>query len=222
MIPIVKKILRPFLPRMTRWYLSKTRWYSAAGIRIKVYPGVFHPGLFFSTSVLLNYLTHKDLQGLRILELGAGSGFLSIFCSRRKAAVTASDISKTAIENLSENKFLTGAEFQIVESDLFDSMNPDDFDLIVINPPYYPRNPARESERAWYCGDDFQYFKKLFSQLREKQKKTNNTIVMVLSEDCDINKITSLAEREGYFSSSPEEVKNFWEKSFLFEWKKMA
>lgn len=213
----LKKILRPVLQPLTRWYLSTTRWYTFQGIRIKIDPGVFHPGLFFSTRFMLNYLEDENLKGLRILDLGAGSGLLSIFCARRGAIVSASEVSRAALLNLSENAKLTGTSFTILDSDLFDSIDPDDYDLILINPPYYPRTPLNDADKAWYCGNDFQYFKKLFYQLREKQM-TENKIIMVLSEDCDLNKITSLAASDGYFPLQLKEVKNLWEKNYIFRW----
>jgi len=43
---IIKRIVSPFLEILTRRYLSKTRWLNYQGIRIKVEPGIFHPGLF--------------------------------------------------------------------------------------------------------------------------------------------------------------------------------
>jgi len=213
----LKKILRLVLQPLTRWYLSTTRWYTFQDIRIKIDPGVFHPGLFFSTRFMVDYLADEDLKGLRILELGAGSGLLSIFCARRGAIVSASDVSKTALRNLSENVKLTGTSFTILNSDLFDSIDPDDYNLILINPPYYPGTPLTDADKAWYCGNDYQFFKKLFHQLQEKQK-TENKIIMVLSEDCDLTRITSLAANDGYFPQQLKEVKNFWEKNYILRW----
>ena len=37
-------------------YLSKERSYRYKDISILVFPGVFHPGFFFSTKILLKYL----------------------------------------------------------------------------------------------------------------------------------------------------------------------
>ena len=50
---------------------------------------------------------------------------------------------------------------------MFDKIEKVNFDYIVINPPYFPKNPKSEKEFAWFCGSDFEYFKKLFSQLKD-------------------------------------------------------
>ncbi len=140
----VKKILNlfhPVLKPLSAWYLSRVRTYRFLDITVKVYPGVFHPGLFFSTKILLKYLSHLNLRGQRILELGAGTGLISIYCAKKNAAqTTASDISISAISNIKENAALNKATIQTVHSDLFEFISPDDFDIIIINPPFYPRD----------------------------------------------------------------------------------
>ena len=196
-----KKILNklhPILRPLSQWYLSKVRVYRDGGIVLKVYPGVFHPGFFFSTKVLLLYLKEQSIQGLRVLELGAGSGLISMYCSKQGAIVTASDISKNATGHLHENAAINNVQLNIVVSDLFERLNPSDFDLIIINPPYYPKDVQSEKDFAWFCGKDFQYFKKLFYQLNNSNKPFGKTI-MVLSEGCDINHIRGLAKENNLY-----------------------
>src|SRR5687767_8111395 len=108
-----KKILNlfhPLLKPLSAWYLSKVRTYRFQDITVKVHPGVFHPGLFFSTKIILKYLKNLNLQGQRILELGAGTGLISIYCFKKNAAqITASDISISAVSNIRENAVLNKA-----------------------------------------------------------------------------------------------------------------
>jgi release factor glutamine methyltransferase len=65
-----------------------------------------------------------------------------------------------------------------------------------VNPPYYPRNPANEAENAWYCGAHFEYFTQLFAQLSSFMHAAS-TVLMVLSEDCDLARITGIAAQHG-------------------------
>ncbi|WP_462252453.1 methyltransferase [Ekhidna sp.] len=189
------KVFHPVLKRVAKFYLRKPRYYAFNNIKVRVIPGVFHPGLFFSTKVLLGYIEEQNLTKMSVLELGAGSGLISIFCANKGAFVTASDINVAALAELKVNAKRNDADIQIKESDLFDQLNIEDFDLIIINPPYYPNNPRSVEEHAWYCGEEFEYFKKLFFQLKAfNAEKTQ--VLMILSEDCHIEKIKSIAKQE--------------------------
>jgi release factor glutamine methyltransferase len=183
---------------------------------VKVYPGVFHPGLFFSTKILLGYLKIESLQGMKVLELGAGSGLLSIYCAKHGAIVTASDISKNTTDCLRENAMINNVQVAIVLSDLFDCIDPSNFDMIIINPPFYPRDVQSEKDFAWFCGSEFEYFKKLFCQLSQNAC-SRVTIVMVLSEDCDINQIQTLAKRNGLLLNQIYKKKSAGEDNYIFK-----
>jgi release factor glutamine methyltransferase len=193
---IRKKILNfanPILKPLAHWYLSKPRTYTFKKIKIVVYPGVFHPGLFFSTKILIRHASQQKLDKLRILELGAGSGLLSIYCAKQGATVTASDINPLCISNIQYNAKANNQEINIIESNLFELVSPDDFDIIYINPPYYPRKPKTLNEQAWFCGENYEYFNRLFFQLKEK-KSTITKVIMILSEDCELDNIMARAK----------------------------
>jgi release factor glutamine methyltransferase len=93
----LKPLFKRVLPKITRWYLRKERSHTYDGITVKVPTGVFHPGLFFSTHLMLKHLKQYELSGHSVLELGAGSGLVSIWCARQGAKVVATDISTAAI-----------------------------------------------------------------------------------------------------------------------------
>ncbi len=210
-----KKLLFPILKSAYNIYSSKERSYSYKGINVRVMPGVFHPGLFFSTKLLLEYISKKDLNNKTVLELGAGSGLISIYCATQNAKVTASDINPTAIKNIIKNSELNNVQLEVIESDLFDNIVMRKFDYIIVNPPYFPKDPKNEKELAWFCGNDFQYFKKLFAQLNNY--KTQETVVlMILSEDCDLQRIASIANDNHFSMSMVFQKKVFGEANYIF------
>jgi len=214
---LLKQILKschPLLARFASWYLARPRTGSYSGITIKVLPGVFHPGLFFSTQVLLKYLKNQPLRGKRILELGAGSGLISIYCSNKGAQVTSSDISKTALKCISENAKINHVDLNIVESDLFTNLNIVEFDLVVINPPYYPKRVSTEKDMPWFCGEAFEYFENLFFQLQTAPPSCE--VIMILSEDCDLRRIEMIAGKNSLRLSIIDSSIRWGELSFIF------
>jgi len=204
---------------ITRYYLRKERNYTYKGIRIKVKPGVFHPGLFFSTKMMAHFIEEMKLENVRFLELGAGTGLISILAAKKGAVVSASDISPIAIENLFLNANLNKVSIQIITSDLFDNFPQQKFDIISIQPPYYPRDPVSIEEFAWYCGKDFDFYRKLFRQIGSFIHPQSQ-ILMILSDDCEIGKISEIAFNEGYDMIKVIEKKIFWEWNYIFMIKK--
>ena len=209
---IVAVTYRPFLKR----YLRKPRRYSYNGISMVVEPGVFHPAFFFSTKFLLKYVEKMDLHGKTILELGAGTGLIAIYAATRGAIVTASDISKNAIRSIEQNAVLNRVTVKVQWSDMFDTLPLQCFDVIVINPPYYKKSPVQESDYAWFCGEQGEYFKRLFSGLVKYTGK-NSIMLMVLSDECDIAMIKALAAENCFALKSVVEKKKYWETNYIFE-----
>lgn len=213
---LTKKILFSILSRVYKIYSSKERSYNFDGMIIKVFPGVFHPGFFFSTKFLISHLKNYELKSKNILELGAGSGMISVFCAKNFANVTASDVSKTAIENIITNAKLNNCNIAVIHSDLFDSIQKQTFHFIIINPPYFPKDASTESELAWFCGSDFQYFEKLFKQLPD-YLIPETIVLMVLSEDCNIKTIETIAKKNKIQMKLKERRKFFGEENFIFQ-----
>ena len=191
---LIRKFIFFLIKPLILLYLNSERRYRYKNIDLIIKPGVFHPGLFFSTKLLLNYVKNFDLQGKKILELGAGSGLISIYLSRKGSKVLASDVSDNAIKNINENSIRNNTKIGIIKSDLFSNIDQQFFDFIIINPPYFDKNPIKESQYAWYCGADHEYFKMLFSQLRNYINNISK-VIMILSEVSKVNSILEIAKK---------------------------
>ena len=214
---LIKKIAFPFL---NRWYQSKTKRtnsYSNHGLTISVLPGVFHPGIFLSTNIFIEFLKHAELNQKRVLELGAGSGMISFFCATQGSIVTATDINENALKGLELNAANNQLPVTAIKSDLFANVQPDDFDIIIINPPYYPKNPKSEQEQAFFCGEDHEYFRRLFAELDSKWTKSEIDIFMILSEDCKIDLIKEIGLANSFRFDCVHETIKKQEKNFIFK-----
>ena len=215
MIRQIIRILSPVLPAIYKLYVSKTRSFRYDGLRIVVHPGVFYPGFIGSTKHFLDYLQQKDLAGKRFLELGSGSGIISLLAARKGALVTSSDINPLAVENTRENAVKNDLEVTAVQSDLFKNIPGKDFDYIVINPPYYAVEPKNFKEMAWFCGKEFEYFENLFPQLKEVYHP-GIIILMNLSEHCNLDRIKEIAGRSGFEFHLGNQEKRMGEWNYIF------
>ncbi len=211
----MNKFYKPAVKR----YLSRERSYVYGGLRINIAPGVFHPGFFFSTKILLHCLKQFDLKNKTVLELGSGSGLISLVAAKKGAIATATDISEKAFRNIEQNREANQLEVEIIHSDLFQHIPKIFFDLIIINPPYYKGKIRHEDDHAWYAGEQLEYFQKLFHQLPSYINERTKTL-MVLSDDCDITRIKSIASDYHFKFHLAYSKKKFLETNFVFEIKK--
>lgn len=211
----IKTVSKPILNTWIRHYYRKPRNYTYMGIKVVVDPSVFPPQLTISTKILLDFISELDLEKKTFLELGCGSGIISLYANKKGAIVTASDINEIALENLNEASIENNLEIQTIHSDLFEELSGKAFDYIIINPPYYAKDPIDIKEKAWYCGKDFEYFKRLFSQLSGYLSEDNRTYI-ILSEDCDIQRITQIADQNNIALEIILRIKKFGETSYIY------
>lgn len=176
---IIKRVASVILIPITRWYLRKERLYHYCGAKIKVPSGVFHPGLFHSTKLLIGYMLEQELYGKTMLELGCGSGLISVIAAKHGAIVTASDVNMNAVKAARRNATNNGVEIDVIHSDLFANIPRTAFNFIFINPPYYRGQPKDESEMAWFAGKDLEYFRRMFARLPEY---FNSDSVVIMSQ----------------------------------------
>lgn len=208
-------IARTYKPLLVK-YLSKTRIYRYRDIRLAIAPDVFHPGLFFSTKFLLQYISKLPLKGKKFLELGCGSGLISIAVAKKGALVTASDINPVAVECLNKNSRDNKTEIAVIQSDLFGNIPKQPFDIIAINPPYYKKQPLTTKDHAWFCGEHGEYFSGLFSGLAG-YLNSHTEVLMVINEQCDRRMIDGFAKKNGFVLQQVHGKKNMLEQLFIFK-----
>ena len=83
-----------------------------------------------------------------VLDLCTGSGCIAVACALAlpAATVVAADVSRDALDVAAVNveRYAVGARVRLVQSDLFDALGEERFDLIVSNPPYVPAGDVAE------------------------------------------------------------------------------
>lgn len=196
----VRRAVSPWLQRrlalagrgVQRWRLGR--------LRLRIDPGVFPPGPTLSSALFVNWLLSAEgpgpWPGRRVLDLGCGSGVIGLALAQAGAEVIASDINPAAVENTVANARENKLALTAVVADLLAGIRTEALDCVVINPPYYAREPRSMPERAWFCGEGFGYFHALFGQLAALDL-ARTEVLMVLSEDCDESGIRQAAKVHG-------------------------
>ena len=211
--------MQTFAKPYVLWYLKKERTDTVRGFHLTIRPTVFHPKFFFSSTYLFDFITTLNLTNKQFFEIGCGSGLISLLAYQKKAIVTCSDINDTAIDctRLNFNKnFKDSTHASIIKSDLLDSIPPNKFDIIVINPPYFFDDIKSNEQLAWNCGKNGEYFVKLFSQLKAFVHE-NSLVYMVLADNCEIQRIKDLAKLHQFTFELIVQKKIKWETNFIFK-----
>lgn len=107
---------------------------------------VYRPS--YTTKLIAESL--PDLSGLYVLDLGTGSGILSIIASMLGARkIIATDISRRALKNASENlKYNNIDNVELRLGDLYEPVYGESFDVIISNPPMTP-SPTPLPSYTW-------------------------------------------------------------------------
>jgi release factor glutamine methyltransferase len=118
---------------------------------------VFSPVVFEDTYFFAKHIPSKP--NAKFLEIGCGTGFISILKALDGLYVTSTDINIDAISNTKINAILHSVEqkVSVIYSNLFDSLNSlSRFDIIFWNPPFIFSNfnPDTLLEKSVF---DFEY-----------------------------------------------------------------
>jgi release factor glutamine methyltransferase len=217
---LIKKFYLTFVYPWIVFSISKTRPYNYKGFKLIVFKGVFHPGFFFSTKFFYSFIHKLNLHNKLCLEVGCGSGLLSLLMLKKGGKVTSIDIDDNAIQNTKanyeKNKTLLKSELTVVQSDLFTNVPQTKFDFIFINPPYYFEDPVKDSQLAWFCGKNGDYFIKLFAGIKF-YTHPESTVYMTLADNCDIQRIRDIALEHGLKLDLETRKRIWWEDNYIFK-----
>ncbi len=93
----------------------------------------FGTGTHETTSMCMEYVEDDDFTGKNILDIGCGSGILSILAKKLNAnQVDACDIDEIAISSTNENSVINNVELNAFVSDLFSNVK-NKYDVIFAN-----------------------------------------------------------------------------------------
>ncbi|MEO8512940.1 MAG: HemK2/MTQ2 family protein methyltransferase [Ignavibacteria bacterium] len=206
-------MVKPKMERVVRETIS--------GFSFTIRPTVFNPKDFISSKIFAEYIKAIDLTGKTILDMGSGSGVVSIFAASKGANCVACDINPVAVrcitENALQNKF--SSQIKVYESDLFESLNSmvvPGFDIIFFNPPYYKGNPHNNFERAFKGGPNLEVIDQFLLDAK-KHLAPGGTICLLVSTDMDMDDLYSRLHNFGYVYKILQTNKKFFETFYIIE-----
>jgi release factor glutamine methyltransferase len=195
---------------------------SFGALRLSVFPTVYEPA---EDSFLL--ATYASSLSGRILEVGCGSGIVSLSAARASAAnfVLGLDINPTAVgcsQRNAEANGIKNARFAL--SDFFSTLpKGGKFDSILFNPPYLPTTReerlALEEENAAYDGGEggLEVFRKFAGDAPKYLAANGKVAVIATSLGDGINQTISGLEAHIGPASVLAQESFFFEKIALVE-----
>jgi release factor glutamine methyltransferase len=155
----------------------------------------------------------------RFLEMGPGTGLLSIHAAKLGAIVTAADVNPHAVECTKRNAAKNSVRIDTVKSDLFEKVRGN-YDVIVFNPPYLPGAATSTSwiERAWSGGDEGSETAVQFLNDAWRHLSPGGRIFMILSSVGGLMSVLRSA-RERYDSEMLEEKHMFFESIYAYRFR---
>lgn len=188
------------------------------GFVFTVYPGVFNPCSYKSNSIFAKFILNmKGLHGKYILDMGCGSGIVSVTAVSIGARCLASDINPDSVrctkDNLKQNH--PGDSTVVVQSDLFENIpKSEKFDIIFFNPPYYPKEPETAFELAFNAGINYRVIRDFVQEAR-KFLKADGRIYYILSSDMDIALFLQILKEHGFKHEIVTEIYKFFETFYI-------
>ena len=152
----------------------------------------------------------KRINAKKILDLCTGSGVIAISLAKyiKNSEITAVDISKKALNIAKKNAINNSVQNQItfVESNLFEKIKKEKYDVIVSNPPYIRRNVIktldkevqREPKIALDGGyDGLDFYRKIINK-SDEYLKFKGYLCLEIGYDQKIDVIELIENEEKY------------------------
>ena len=137
----------------------------------------------------INYIKSLGLENPKILEIGTGSGCISIALKKNIISdVTAIDVSNKALEIAKDNANLNKTKIKFMLEDINDFKSNDKFDVIISNPPYVPYESnydekiKYEPENAIFAEENGIYFYKVILERLKNNLKDNYLIAFEIGD----------------------------------------
>lgn len=167
------------------------------------------------TFLLARVVEEEVRPGDKFLEVGCGTGLVSIAAGRKGAEVTCTDANPHAVRLAWQNARQNGFGVHALETDLMQDV-PGPFDVVAFNPPYLPTTDedrvAGPLNLAFDGGESGNDVVLRFVDQLEAAPWTPRCVLVIHSSLSDPGPLISRMEAMGYAADVAAEEKHFMER----------
>jgi len=167
------------------------------GLNITVLPNVFSPK-YFSDSLWFAHVLPEIVKDNSLLEIGTGTGIISLIASINGAKVVATDINPDAVNNAKHNFRKYNQEIPVFLSNIYSEIPKDKkFDFIFWNHPF--NNSADNNDLLLKAGFDPAYASlKKYIQFAYQMLEPHGKLLLGTSNFARLDLIRVFAKECGY------------------------
>lgn len=189
-------------------------------IKMLEYKGIViytHPEVYEPAEDTFLFAENLDIQRSdEVLEIGTGTGLITVYAAQRTKRVVATDINRNAIKCALKNTIANRTyNIELREGNLFDPVEGEKFDLILFNTPYLPTSPDErldeELNAAFDGGLDGRDTIDAFIDQVKDYLNSEGRVQMVQSSLSDNQKTLTKLEELGFEAEITASKKCFFE-----------
>ncbi|BAB59333.1 hypothetical protein [Thermoplasma volcanium GSS1] len=154
------------------------------GIRIEECESVYEPS--DDTFLLMQYAECKG----RAIEIGCGTGLVSIYFKKRGCNIECVDLNQSAVDCTKRNAEINGVSLNVYASDLFEAARGV-YDTVLFNAPYLP---VSDEDMAWSGGKSMELISRFLRESKNHINRSSNIFIVLT----DLTDNESLFMDEGF------------------------
>lgn len=172
------------------------------------------------TYLMVEVLREEIQEEDEVLDMGTGTGILSLVVAENCKKVVGVDVNGEAVELARENASDNGIDnARFLESDLFEGVE-ERFDLVVFNAPYLPEDKSEENiegSEQWSGGEGATEVIERFSEEVEHYLSHHGRILLLISSITGLQETEELFAERNFKVSVERKKKIPWETLFVLE-----
>ena len=157
------------------------------------------------------------LEGMKVLEVGSGSGAVSVEAARRGADVVAVDVNPSAVQATRKAAYDAHVTVVACEGDLYEPVDDERFDLILCNPPYLPDEPKDPDVSVDGGPQGWEFIDRLLAGAKD-HLTPEGKVLLIFSSHSKPDKVAISLHKHGFESKLlAKREMGFFEELFLVE-----